>query len=199
MTEPRDVTVSRASTTEHRVVVADLIEAFREDPVLRWVFPDSGDAQRYGIHFFAMHARRLIPGGLSWRTSGGAALWAAPDRWRESPWDDLRLTAATLPGLWRRVRPVGRGLLALEARHPAQPHLYLAAIGVRPELQGRGLGSALLGPGLAYADEHGLPAYLESSNARNVPLYERHGFTVTGEHHLPHGPTMWLMWRPVSR
>jgi GNAT superfamily N-acetyltransferase len=190
--------VSAATVADRRAIVANLHAAFMDDPVLGWVFPDARDRRRYGMHFFAMHARRLIPQGLAWKTSGGSALWAEPDRWRESPWDDLRLAAASLPGVWRRAPLVARGMLALEARHPVQPHLYLAVIGVRPEHQGRGLGSALLRPGLAYADEHGLPAYLESSNIPNVPLYERHGFRVTGEHNQPQGPTMWLMWRPAS-
>jgi hypothetical protein len=29
-------------------------------------------------------------------------------------------------------------------------------------------------------DETGLPAYLESSNPRNIPLYERFGFELLG-------------------
>jgi GNAT superfamily N-acetyltransferase len=73
----------------------------------------------------------------------------------------------------------------------------LAAIGVRPEQQGKGLGTALLEPGLDHTDRLGLPAYLESSNIRNVPLYERHGFEVTEEVELPSGPPIWLMWRPA--
>jgi ribosomal protein S18 acetylase RimI-like enzyme len=53
-------------------------------------------------------------------------------------------------------------------------------IGVDPVRQGRGLGSALLKHGLGQCDAQGLPAYLESSNPKNVPLYERHGFEVMG-------------------
>ena len=41
-----------------------------------------------------------------------------------------------------------------------------------------------------------VPVYLEASAARNVPLYERHGFRLTGEPvTLPDGPTVWPMWR----
>ena len=181
---------------DRATVVADLLAAFMDDPVLGWVFPDRRRRHRYGGHFFAMQARRLLPGGLAWKADGGGALWAAPGRWRESPLDSLRLGLRTLPGVWPRPRVVTSGLLALEARHPREPHLYLATVGVRPEHQGKGLGSALLRPGLEHADAQRLPAYLESSNERNVPLYERHGFAVIAEHVLPDGPTMWLMWRP---
>jgi len=34
---------------------------------------------------------------------------------------------------------------------------------------------------LAAADTDGMPAYLESSNERSLPLYERSGFRVVGE------------------
>ena len=45
-------------------------------------------------------------------------------------------------------------------------------------------------------DEQGLPAYLESSNVLNVPLYQRHGFEVMAEAALPQGgPSAWFMWR----
>jgi GNAT superfamily N-acetyltransferase len=187
-----------ASERDSAAIVSDLHAAFMEDPVVCWAFPDRARRRRHGKHFFAMHARRSIPMGLGWRIDGGAALWMAPGQWRESTWDALRLSWRSLPGVRTRGPLVGGGLLALEARHPSEPHLYLPAIGVRPELQGRGLGSALLRPGLDHADAHGLPAYLESSNIRNVPLYERHGFEVVREHRLPRGPTMWLMWRSVQ-
>lgn len=190
--------VSAAVPAEVPRVVADLHAAFMDDPVLSWAFPDEERRRRYGRHFFAMHARRLVPSGLTWRADGGAALWAGAGRWRESPLDVLRLGLATFRGLGLRSALVGRGLLGIESRHPAEEHLYLVAIGVRPEQQGKGLGSALLQPGLTHADRLGLPAYLESSNIRNVPLYERKGFEITEEVELPRGPKMYLMWRPAA-
>jgi len=40
------------------------------------------------------------------------------------------------------------------------------------------------------------PAYLESSNQRDLPLYERFGFKVIQELSLPDGgPTLWTMLR----
>jgi ribosomal protein S18 acetylase RimI-like enzyme len=46
------------------------------------------------------------------------------------------------------------------------------------------------------ADKTGTPAYLESSNERNLSLYERHGFKVVEAMKLlGKGPTVWRMWR----
>ena len=80
--------------------------------------------------------------------------------------------------------------------HPKEPHYYLHAIGAHLDHQGEGIGSALLKAGLADVDAAHMPAYLESSNVRNNPLYERFGFEVTRECTFPDGgPTVWFMWR----
>lgn len=63
--------------------------------------------------------------------------------------------------------------------HPEEPHWYLPTLGVDPIFQNCGQGSALLRKALKQCDEDGLTAYLESSNPRNIPLYERHGFPET--------------------
>ena len=71
--------------------------------------------------------------------------------------------------------------------------------GTDPPAQGRGIGSALLAPGLELCDRDGLPAYLESSKERNVAFYSRFGFRVTDEVQMPGGgPKVWLMWRDPS-
>ena len=69
--------------------------------------------------------------------------------------------------------------------HPEGSYWYLPLIGVDPMSRGLGVGSALLRTALAVCDDDGLPAYLESTNPRNVSLYERHGFKVVGQ--VQHG------------
>ena len=82
---------------------------------------------------------------------------------------------------------------------PAEPHWYLAAIGTRPEARGRGAASALLAKHLAECDADGLPVYLESSNAANLPLYERHGFEVLQKTTFEGSPPIWLMSRQARK
>ena len=61
---------------------------------------------------------------------------------------------------------------------------------------GKGIGNALIRQVTDRCDQEGLPAYLESSKAENVPYYQRYGFEVTGETVLgSDGPTIWFMWR----
>jgi GNAT superfamily N-acetyltransferase len=65
--------------------------------------------------------------------------------------------------------------------HPIEPHWYLPLIGVQPAQQGHGLGATLLRPVLEECDATHLPAYLEATSAKSLPLYKRHGFEVVGE------------------
>jgi GNAT superfamily N-acetyltransferase len=89
-----------------------------------------------------------------------------------------------------------RILNTVEQMHPHEPHWYLATLGTAVEWQGKGVGSALMRPVLEHCDAEGLPCYLESSKGRNVPFYERHGFSVVQEVALPNGgPPIWTMWR----
>ena len=79
--------------------------------------------------------------------------------------------------------------------HPKEPHWYLPLIGVDPRHQRRGHGAALLRHALARCDRDHAPAYLESSNPANVPLYERHGFAVLDTIQVGSSPPIFPMLR----
>ncbi|MEM6957729.1 MAG: GNAT family N-acetyltransferase, partial [Myxococcota bacterium] len=86
---------------------------------------------------------------------------------------------------------------AMVSRRPTAPHYYLFAVGVLPEGRGKGLASALIRAGLDLADRDGVGAYLENSNPRNTPLYERFGFVAGTPFHANRGcPPLLPMWRP---
>lgn len=85
---------------------------------------------------------------------------------------------------------------ALAPHRPAEPTWFLGTVGVRPAAQGRGLGRAVLAPGLQAAAAEGVVAYLETSLPDNVRFYARLGFEVTAQVPLPAGPTTWAMIRP---
>jgi len=80
--------------------------------------------------------------------------------------------------------------------HPSEPHWYLPLIGVDPAHQGRGHGEALMAYALEQFDRDKLPAYLESTNPRNVPLYRRHGFEPLGTIQVGSSPVLIPMLRP---
>ena len=84
----------------------------------------------------------------------------------------------------------------MESRLPDEPHWHLFFLGVDPERQGQGVGSALMRPMLERLDREGTPVYLEASTERSRALYIRHGFVCLDEVRLPGGgPPLWRMWR----
>jgi GNAT superfamily N-acetyltransferase len=179
------------------VLAPVLARAFQDDPVTAWIYANARTRPRWVTRFFAWQLRRLLPQGACWTTEDcdGAALWALPGRWREEAYESITLLRRTLPGVLPRLPRLVRGLGQVEARHPAQRHLYLAVLGVDPARQGQGRGSELIGPGLELADREALPAYLETGRERNLAFYARHGFAVVDELVLPKGPPVWMLWR----
>lgn len=81
-----------------------------------------------------------------------------------------------------------------EAADPHKPHSHIGPVGVRPELQGRGIGRTLLESFLAEVDERGAAAFLETDVDRNVVLYQNVGFTVTSRQEIV-GVDTRFMWR----
>jgi GNAT superfamily N-acetyltransferase len=72
-------------------------------------------------------------------------------------------------------------------------------IGVVPDKQGNGYGSALLRHALERCDSDDKLAYLESSSDKNIPLYERHGFEVLGTIQVGSSPPLFPMLRRPRR
>ncbi len=89
-----------------------------------------------------------------------------------------------------RAAETGQLREILAEHHLTEAHFYLPFIGVAPEWQGYGHGNTVMRPVLDLCDRYGIPAYLESSNPRNIPFYERLGFNVTAEFAADGGPPM---------
>jgi len=197
MTDPA---VRAATAADHAAVVRVLAAAFHDDPLMRWVFPRERHRAQALRRLFTMEADAFLKSGIILIAHDGAAAatWLPP-----AAKDALPATAVlrSLPA-WLRAAGPGRALRAVQAfalserRRPKTPHYYLGSIGVDPPQQGRGRGAALIEGMTPRIDAEHQPAYLVSSNPRNLPLYERHGFQVTDELALPGGcPPLWTMWR----
>jgi GNAT superfamily N-acetyltransferase len=94
------------------------------------------------------------------------------------------------------IRPWLRWLAEVDEIHPQESHYYLEYLGVTPEYQGRGLGSAILKYVTTKADEENTGCYLETASPNNVSLYQRYGFDVFAEKNII-GLKSWFMWRPA--
>ena len=191
--------VRRATPADVPTLAHTLARAFIDDPVAEWAFGRNTVRPKALERFHATRLRQTLVDEEVWTTDAldCAAVWTPPKRWRKTPREEIALGLCFLgPRLLARMPLVALGWHGLERKHPANPpHWYLAVLGVEPESQGQGLGSAVLRPVLEQCDIDGIGAYVESSKERNIDFYARHGFRVTAEPRLLRGPTVWTMWR----
>jgi ribosomal protein S18 acetylase RimI-like enzyme len=174
-----------------------LAEAFMHDPMFSWLIPKDEHRRVRLRHYFAIELRHYaLPHQHVWTTSDltGAMLGLPPGKWRVPLPTTMRHGSA----FRARVPKAARLGIAMEwhhMHHLRQPHYYVRDIGVHPDTQGQGLGSALMRPLLDRCDQHSLPAYIEASSERSAALYERLGFQHTEELRVWNSPPLWLMIR----
>ena len=180
---------------------AVLARAFQDDPAWRWVLPD--ERRRAALLPWLFRTGFEVSEADVWATDGelrGIARWLPPGRpvvhigamLRALVTTPLRVREGT-----NRFFAYGRAVEAMRAGAVPEPHWYLAGIGVDPSYQRRGIGTALLVPGIEGAAKAGLPCALITNSERNLDFYERSGFAVIQEGRTPDdGPRAWMMRRP---
>ncbi len=183
---------------------AMLNRAFADDAFFAFVEPDPATRLRSVRWYLEATTRACIHLGGAYATIGdpiGVALWVpangaiAPDVELAAGLDQR---AAVLgPAADARLRDLGQHFGDLHRRDAPDPHRYLTILGVDPEHQGRGIGGAVLAPGLAEADRTGVACYTETTRARNVPFYERHGFVVIESGQIADVPFWTFLRKPI--
>lgn len=174
--------------------IGALTLAFSSDPVCRWCWPGAGDFLEGFPAFVRAFGGRAFIDGTAYEISQGlgAALWLAPG---VGP-DEAKLMTVVQDTVSSRLRdPLLCMMEEMGESHPTYDHWYLPLIGVEPTHQGQGLGAQLLQPMLQRCDEEQLPAYLESTNPRNIPFYERLGFRRVGAIQVADSPVITTMLR----
>ncbi len=189
-------TVRTTTQADETSAIDTIVLAFAADPFTRWCWPDPHQyltsmprlTRAFGGNAFAKRSAYCTA------DCGGAALWLPPQVHADE--DALgELMEGTVSASTR-----GDLFMVVEQQaeyHPAEPHWYLPLIGVDPASQGKGYGSALMTYALEQCDRDHAPAYLESSNPRNVSLYQRHGFEVLGTIQVGTSPPIVPMLRPA--
>jgi ribosomal protein S18 acetylase RimI-like enzyme len=186
----------------NRGAAAAIARGFADNEVWVWVLGGEKGCRRILPRYYRVMIRRVFgPRGGAWTTSDarGGALWMPPHAQRLSVGERIAEVLALLP---RGAPALGRGGRMAELmadNRPRERHWYLNTLSVDPSAQRRGIGSALIGPGLARADAEGLGAYLETQRRANIPFYRRFGFEEVAEIRLPDSPPLWTMWRPAAR
>ena len=190
----------QATAADFAAALATLVAAFEADPVWdAWAFPDRAAATEQRRALFGLWLRDALSHGTVRVAAdcGAVALWYPPggNEDSESYRGELQTVAARL-GEHAPVFLAGCALFT--ASSPPGRYWYLALLGVCPQLRGRGLGMGLLQACLQTPEFQHLPAYLESTNPRNLRRYQQLGFGKMGELELPAGPRVDRLWRPAG-
>ncbi|MEU9762376.1 GNAT family N-acetyltransferase [Streptomyces sp. NPDC001834] len=190
---------ARAATREDLPrAVRTLGRAFLHYPLTRHTIADDDHAARLERFNHLFVSRVGLEHGSVWVSDDCAAVavWTTP-----ATADAAAVFAEIGPELDEiagdRAPFAARAEEVMRPHRPTGPCWFLATIGVDPGRQGRGLGRAVLLPGVTAAERAGVPAFLETSDERNVRFYQGLGFEVTADYALPDGgPHTWAMTRP---
>lgn len=185
-----------------------LASAMFNDPLAAATFPEIEDREALlPLHFEALARYCALFGEVHGIGDPleAAAIWLAPGETEMSP---ERLVTA---GFNTHAEVIGEeaserffGVMEhMEGVHAAlidRDHWYLQMIGVSPDVQQGGYGSALLTPALEEADQALQPIYLETFAAETVAYYENLGFEVlASDRDSVLGLKYWAMLRePVA-
>ena len=184
-----------------------LTSAFAADVMWKAILPDDAErnrvmpvlwrgvityCQRYGF----VNTASDVNGIAAWTKPGHAH----PTLWKQLRTGFLLSRSVMLMSKPSRERFI-RVMKQVEVQHRQlmpQPHWYLWALGVDPSYQGQGIGGDLLQPGMARAQEAGIPCYLETETEGNVAFYRKQGFEVLHEAEFTEARfRLWFMHKPA--
>jgi ribosomal protein S18 acetylase RimI-like enzyme len=188
----------RTATPEDLAVIVDTAaRSLDAEAMLRWSFGEERFEERIRRHFTHYDGYNARRGWIRVAADGaGIAVWIPPDAREEHEAIGPAPQGGEVEILGDNAERHTAFWGWIGEHEPAERLLYLSHIGVAPEHQGDGLGSALMRDGLAESDRRGVPTWLETSRVNNVAYYERFGFgTVVDEDAPDGGPHIWFMRR----
>jgi ribosomal protein S18 acetylase RimI-like enzyme len=186
--------IKTVAASDEAPAIAVVVLAFSADPAARWTWPDP---HQYLVHFPSFVKAlggKAFNHGSAYCVDGyaGAALWLPPE---VHPDEAALTTLLQRTGSASMQKDLSGVFEQMGRYHPEEPHWYLPFIGIDPSRQGKGHGSALMEHALIPCDRDRTLAYLESSNPKNIPLYERHGFELLGTIQVGASPPIFPMLR----
>ncbi len=184
-----------------------LAKTFENDPLIIDWFPDATKRVEQNYHLMKNSIRYYMRFGEVYTTSPkleGIALWQL-----EYPKEEQLDKPRSLFANWLRFRVVvalGEALEKVDSMYDCMIstqyelvpslHWYFFTLGVDPNFQGKGFASSLIRPMLARIDEEQLQCYLETSNEKNVAIYQHFGFKVLKKYQIPGSNVInWSMLR----
>lgn len=181
-----------ATVGDRPMVVETVVAAFAEDPAFRAFFGEGDEFAELCTRFATYLFNRRVHRSSAWVGHGGrvTALWDRPDVPSSVTGDHAGLTLDLGAEAQARLDEYDA---AVHDALPEGPHWYLGILATHPDRRGAGLGRRLAELGLAAAAADRVPAFLETTNPNNVPVYRSSGWQVHAELADVLGLRVWVM------
>jgi GNAT superfamily N-acetyltransferase len=154
----------------------------------------------FGVLLATLHPKGTVLGAFLDDRMVGVCALVPPGQCQPTTGEKLRLlravvAQASLGATFNALRWLGAW-----AQHDprSQPHWHLGPVGVERELQGRGIGSALLREYCRRVDAENGMAYLETDKAMNLHFYGKFGFKTVAQAEVIGVPN-WFMLRAARK
>jgi len=179
-----------------------LAAAFVDEPVSQMIYKKMSPEKRQRNLFldFAVELDVCVRFGYPLQICEGGKVIAAAAIYQPGAYPPplLEQIRIFIKSIWGHeyfdLRPWLVWLAESNKTHPQKAHYFLEYLGVLPEYQGKGYGSAILRSITTKADTENVGCYLETTSPQNVPLYQRYGFKTFKEKNIL-GLNTWFMWR----
>lgn len=200
-----DVALRNLPATELDQAARLVGRGMRDNPanVRAFGIEDPNQRSRSLVRFFrpvlrGLHKRGAIMGAFRNNVLVGVCGMARPGSCQPTILEKVEILPALLFG-----NPMGATIRVLRwtgewaRRDPTRPHWHLGPVAVEPDLQGQGIGCAMLSAFCQRIDQENAFSYLETDKFENVGFYEKFGFRVLEEAAVLGIPN-WYMSRPPA-
>ena len=188
--------VKRLDSSKFQEATNALLMGFSADPFQRWLMPDPTTYYRnFKLTIDSACKQSFgVDGVYGDESNYGTAVWFPPK------FDvDYSETARTLNDLPKNITKEAFKVFEELIKARVNDAWYLEYLAVDPSKQGTGLGSLILKESLKVIDDLNEAAYLESSNPKNMSLYERYGFRFVKKIQVGTSPEINTMYREQKK
>jgi GNAT superfamily N-acetyltransferase len=213
-----DIAYRKLTESDVHATAHVLASAFADNPAYAWMHPRAATRARDLRTFFERNLRWHLPLSLTWVATSGSSIvgtstleppggvpsavrqavahWLVPTVRDQGLRTFLRINAAD--GEFRK---------RYHALTQGNRYYHVHAVAVAPAFQGQGIGSALVATTLhefeRLSAQEPAPALVSTQLERNLPLYQRAGFTLREDHLMgvglcTRGYRSWFMVKPSA-
>lgn len=171
----------RAQPTDKELIVSILSKSFDDNKSVNYIVKQDGrrTERLKKLMEYSFEVCNLFGDVFLTEDKKGCALIVMPDKKKttlKSILLDAKLALSVI-GLSNIKKAMNRES-KIDKLHPQEPFYYLWFIGVDPSQQNKGIGTKLMNDVINEAASKQRPIYLETSTLKNIPWYEKFGFTV---------------------